>query len=109
MLCLFDYLAEGIATVLVFGRVSSHLAMIKNGGSCLQFCANAAIYPRFLVREGFNSHRGYNITDALANKLSRRVSVYMSMLLSGLPRTYPSPRDRSTLESWNPIGQTSAG
>ena len=60
--------------------------------------ANAAINPWFLVGEGVNIRRGYNITDALAYKLALR--------LSG---TYPSPHDRSNLEAWNPIGRTSVG
>jgi hypothetical protein len=74
-LCLFDCLAEGIATLFVFYHVSSYLALIKSGGWCFQFCMNAAINSRFLVREGFNSHCGYNVTDALANKLAHRVSI----------------------------------
>ena len=81
---LFDCLAEGIATVFVFGHVSVRLAMIKSRGSRFQFCANAAINPRFLVEEGFNSRCWYNITDALANKLPK--SAYSSMLLSGAMR-----------------------
>ena len=69
MLSLFDCLAEGIATLFVFGHVSGHFAMIKSSGLGFQFCANAAINLLFLVREGFNSH---NITDALANKLAHQ-------------------------------------
>ena len=73
-------LAEGIATLFVFGHVSSRLAMIKCGGSRFQFCANAIINPRFLVRKGFNSHSGYDISDALANKLAHQVSVYIHVI-----------------------------
>jgi hypothetical protein len=45
--CLFDSLAEGIATLFVFNHVSSRLAMIKLGVLRFQFCMNAAINPRF--------------------------------------------------------------
>jgi hypothetical protein len=86
MICLFDCLVEGIAALFVFGRVSDKLAMIKSGGSCFQFHANAAINPWFLVREGFNGHRGYDISNALANKLAHRVSVYINEALSGPTR-----------------------
>ena len=78
---LFGCLAEGIATLFVVGHVCGRLAMIKSSGSCFQLCANAAINPWFLLRECFNSHRGYNITDALANN-SLTESEYTSMLLS---------------------------
>ena len=78
-LCLFDCFVEGIATLFVFGRVSGSLAMIKSGGSRFQFCANAAIIPRFLVREGLYRHSGYDISEALANKLAYRVSVYINV------------------------------
>jgi hypothetical protein len=44
---LFDCLAEGIATLFVFGHIPSHLSMVKCSGSCFQCCANAAIYPQF--------------------------------------------------------------
>jgi hypothetical protein len=64
---LFDCLAEGIATLFVFGHVSGRLALIKNSGSHFQFCVNGAVNPWFLVGEGFNSRHEYNITDALAN------------------------------------------
>ena len=80
MLCLFDCRAEGITTLFVFGHVSSRLAMIKSGGSRFQFCADAAINPQFQGREGFYSHSGDNISDALDNKLTE--SAYTSMLLS---------------------------
>ena len=43
--------------------------MVKCGGLRFQFCPNAAIYPLFLVRVGFNSHSGYNISNALPYKL----------------------------------------
>ena len=69
-LSLFDCLAEGIATLFVFGHVSGSLVMIKSRGLRFQFCANAAINPRFLVRRCFNSHSGYDILDALANKFA---------------------------------------
>ena len=49
---------EGIATLFVFGHVSSRLAPIKSSCLRFQFCANAAINPRFLVGEGFNSRCG---------------------------------------------------
>ena len=78
---LFDCLAKGIATLFVFFHVSSHLALIKSIGLRFQFCVNAAINPRFLVGEGFNSHRGYIITDALANKLAHRISVYINVVV----------------------------
>ena len=80
-LSLIDCLAEGIATLFVFGHVSGRLAMIKGSGSHFQFCANAAINPRFLVGEGFNSHCGYHITDALANKLAHQISVYINVVV----------------------------
>ena len=51
-LSLFDCPSEGIATLSVFGHVSGRLAMIKSRGLSFQFCANAAINPRFLVGEG---------------------------------------------------------
>ena len=75
-LSFFDCFAEGIATLFVFGHVSGHLALIKSNGLRFQFCANAAINPRFLG-ECFNRRCGYNITDALANKLGLRISVFM--------------------------------
>ena len=50
--CLFDCLTEGIITLFVFNHIPSHLVMVKCGGSHLQFCANAAIYPWFLVWVG---------------------------------------------------------
>ena len=82
-LSLFDCLAEGIATLFVFDHVSGRLAMIKSSGLRFQFCANAAINSQYLVGEGFNSHRGYNITDALSNKLTHRISVYINIILRG--------------------------
>ena len=66
----FDCLAEEIATLFVFGHVPGRLALIKSSGSRFQFFTNAAINPRFLVGEGLNCRSGYNITDALANKLA---------------------------------------
>ena len=66
-LSLFDSLAEGIATLFIFGHVSGRLALVKSSGSRFQFCANAAVNSRFLVGEDFNCLREYNITDALAN------------------------------------------
>ena len=69
-LSLSDCLAEGIATLFEFSHVSGHLALIKSSGSRFQFRANAAINPRFLVWECFNSCCGYDIVDALANKLA---------------------------------------
>ena len=106
-LCLFDWLAEGIAALFVFGHVSGRLAMIKSSGSRFQFCVNAAINPWFLVRKGFNTHSGQDISYALANKLTHRVSVYINVIVLRLSGTYPSPRDQSNLEARNPIGQTS--
>ena len=47
-------IAEGITTLFIFVHIPSHLSMVKCGGSRFQFCANAAIYPWFLVRVGFN-------------------------------------------------------
>jgi hypothetical protein len=47
MFCLSDFLMEGITGLLVFGHIPSHLAMVKCGGSRIQFCANAAIYIFF--------------------------------------------------------------
>jgi hypothetical protein len=55
--------------------------MIKSGGSRFQFCANAAINPLFLVKEGFNSHSEYDISDALVNKLAHRVNVYINVVV----------------------------
>jgi hypothetical protein len=78
---MFRLFAEGIATLFVFSHVSGRLAMIKSSGSHFQFCGNAAINPRFLVGEGFNSHRGYNITDALPNELAHQISVYTNVVV----------------------------
>jgi hypothetical protein len=86
---LFDCLAEGIATLFVFGHVSGRLPLIKSSGSLFQFCANAAINPQFLVGEGFNRLRGYNITDALANKLAHRISVDINVVLQCYPEHIP--------------------
>ena len=80
---------EGITTLFVFGHVSSCLAMIKCDGTCFQFCANAAINPQFLVREGFNSHSGYNISYILPYKLAHRVSVYVNIIVCGYPEHIP--------------------
>ena len=74
-LCLFDCLAEAITTLFVFSHVFSRSAMIKYSGTCFQFCTNTAINPRFLVREGFNSHSGNNISYTLPDNLSHRVSI----------------------------------
>ena len=106
-LSLFDCLGEGIATNVVFCHVYGLLALIKSNGSRFQFCTNAAINPQFLVGEGFNSRGWYNITDALANKLAHRISVYINVVVRCRPGIYPSPRDRSNLEAWNQIGRTS--
>ena len=89
MLSLFDCLEEGIATLFVFGHVSCHLARIKSSASRFQFCANAALNQRFLVGEGFNICRGYNIPDALANKLAHRISVYINVVVRRYPEYIP--------------------
>ena len=47
--CLFDCLVDGITTLFVFSHIPSQLAMVKYSGSRFQFCANADIYPLFLV------------------------------------------------------------
>ena len=47
-----------------------------------------AINPRLLVGEGFNTHYGYNITGALANKLAHRISVYINVEQT-LAQTFP--------------------
>ena len=104
---MFDYLAAGIGTLFVFGHVSGHLALIKSNGSRFQFCANAAINPQFLVGECFNRRCEYNITDALANKLAHQISVFIYVIVQRYLEQYPSPRVRSNLEAWNPIGRTS--
>ena len=67
--------------LFVFGCVSGCLAMIKSDDLHFQLCAKAAITPWFLVKEGFNGHRGYDISDALANKLAHRVSVYINVIV----------------------------
>ena len=103
---LFDCLTEGITTLLVFGYIPSHLDMVKCDGSRFQFYANAAIYARFLVRVGFNSHSGYNICYTLPDKLSHHIRVFVCCS-QRLPGTFPSPRDQNNLEAWIPIGQTS--
>ena len=41
----------------MFCHITSRLAMVKCGGSRFQFCANATIYPRFLVRVDFSHHQ----------------------------------------------------
>ena len=76
---MFDFLAEGIATLFVFGHVSSRLAMIKK-----QWLALSVLLPSirgFLLGKGLNSHGGYNISDALANKFTHRVSVYVNVIV----------------------------
>jgi hypothetical protein len=55
--------------------------LIKSSGSRFQFCANAAINPWFLVGECFNRRCGYNITDALANKLAHRISLFINVVV----------------------------
>ena len=80
--------------------------MVKCAGLHFQFCLNTAIHLQFLVRVGFNSHSGYNISNALPYKLTHRVSVQIDVVL-WLTRTYPSLRDQNNLEAWIPIGQTS--
>ena len=80
MLCLFDCLAEGIAALFVVGGVSGSLAMIESGSS-LSFSANAAINPRFLVREVSKVTEGMTSPmHFLINWLTE--SAYTSMLLS---------------------------
>ena len=75
--------------LFVFGQIPSHLAIIKCSGSSFQFCTNAAINTRFLVVEGFNRHRGYHITEALANKLAHRISVYINVIVRCYPEHIP--------------------
>ena len=98
-------LTEGITTLFVFGHITSHLAMVKCDGLRFKFCVNAAIYPRFLVRVGFNSHSGYNISH-LPDELSPRNCVFVNVILR-LAGTFPSPRDENNLEALILIGQTS--
>jgi hypothetical protein len=62
---------EGIATLFVFGHVSGRLALIKSSGTRFQF----------LVGEGLNSRCGYNITDALANKLTHQISIFINVIV----------------------------
>ena len=76
-------------------------------GSLFQFCANAAIYPRFLFWVCFNSHRGNNRPYTLPDELSHIVRVNVNVILRGYPGTYPSPRDQNNLEAWILIGQAS--
>jgi hypothetical protein len=63
--------------------------MVKCGCSGFQFCANAAIHPRFLVWVGFNSHSGNNIAYTLPDELSHRVRVYIKVILRGYPEHIP--------------------
>ena len=63
--------------VLVEGRVSGTVL----SSLCFQFRANAAINPHFLVWECFNSCCGYDIADALANKLAHRISVFVNVVV----------------------------
>ena len=61
LLVTYTYLAgiiAGIAKCLLFNHIPSHLAMVKYSVSRLKFCANAAVYPWFLVWVGVNSHSG---------------------------------------------------
>ena len=80
-LSLFDSLAEEIAALFVFGHVTSHLALIKSSGSRFQFHANAAINPRFLVRECFNRCYGNDIFNARSNELAHRISVFVNVVI----------------------------
>ena len=84
---LFDCLTEGITTLFVFCHIPSHDAMVKC--NCFQFCVNSAIYPRFLVRVGLNSHSGYHISYTLPDKLSLRISVFVYVVLGGYPEHIP--------------------
>ena len=63
--------------------------MVKCDGLLFQFCVNAAIYPQFLFRVGFNSHSGYNISYTLPDKLSHRISVFVYFVLGGYPEHIP--------------------
>ena len=63
--------------------------MFKCGGLCFQFCANTAVYPRFLVGVGFNSHSGYNISYTLPDKLSHRIRAFVDVILGGYPEPIP--------------------
>ena len=81
--------------------------MVKFSGLRFQFCVNVAIYPRFLVRVGFNRHRGNNIPNTLNDELSHRVCVYVKCYSQRLPGTFPSLRDQNNLEAWILIGLTS--
>ena len=105
MFCLFDLIfdMEGITTGCIqpYSQSGNHLAMGKCRGSHFQFCTNAAIYPRFLIWVGFNSHRGNSIRYTLPDE---RVRVHVDVVQPG---TYPSPRDQNSLEVWNPIVPTS--
>ena len=56
-----------------------------------KFCSNAAIYPRFLVWLGFNSHSWNNIPYTLPDELSHCVSVYVNVILRGYPEHIPVP------------------
>ena len=87
--CLFDCLMEGITTLFVFGHLASHLAIVKCGGSLIQFCMNATIYPRFLIRVGFNSLSRYNISYTLPDKLSHRFRVLVDVILRGYTEHIP--------------------
>ena len=104
MLSLFDCLAEGIATLFVFGHVSGHLALIKSSGSHFQFCANAAINPRFLMGKVLiDTVDTTSPMHLLINStLNQRIHQCYCPMLCG---TYPSPRDRSNLETWSQIGR----
>jgi hypothetical protein len=80
---------EGKTTLFVYDHIPSHLAMVNCGGSHFQFCTNSAIYPRFLIWVGFNSHSGNNIRYTLPDELSHRDSVYVDVILRGFPEYIP--------------------
>ena len=94
LVILLPYFAEGMIALFVCCHVPSHLAMVKCGGSGFQFCENAAIYPRFLVRVGL-----IVTVDTTYPINSVPVSVYTPILPSVLLGTYPRPRDQNNLEA----------
>jgi hypothetical protein len=95
---LFDCLAEGIATLFVFGHVSGRLAMIKSSGFARML---SSIHGFWLAKDLMVTVGTTSPMHLLINSLTE--STYKSMLTG----TYPSPRDRSNLEAWNQIGWTS--
>ena len=101
--CLFDCLKEGITTLFVFNRTPSHLTMVKFNGPCCQFCVNAAIYPQFLVRVGFRSHSGYNISYTLFDKLSHRISVFVNVIIRGYQESIPVRMIKTVLKCGFPL------